>query len=58
MKKADTLLISVDFSNGSDNGICIVGRKEPNKPVEIINAFQGDEARSVYEKLITRTNKE
>ena len=55
MKKSDTLLVSADFFNGKDNGILIVGRKLPNETVKIVNAFQGDEARSLYEKLITKS---
>lgn len=29
-----------------------------NQSVEIINAFQGDEARGLYEKLVTKKKKE
>jgi len=36
----------------------VVGRKRMNQSVEIINAFQGDEARELYEKLVTKKKKE
>ena len=49
----DSILVSVDFSNNNDTGVLIVGRKRMNQSVEIINAFQGDEARELYEKLVT-----
>lgn len=54
MKKQDTLLVSVDFTNGKDVGVLIVGRKLPNQSVNIVNAFQGKEAEDLYLKLITK----
>ena len=54
----DSILVSVDFSNKNDTGVLIVGRKRMNQSVEIVNAFQGDEARELYEKLITKKTKE
>ena len=50
---SDTLLVGVDFSK-KDKGVLIVGRKRPNESVDIINAFQGEEAKELYEKLITK----
>ena len=54
----DSILVSVDFSNNNDTGVLIVGRKRMNQSVEIINAFQGDVARELYEKLVTKKKKE
>lgn len=53
-KTSDTLLVSVDFSNGKDNSVLVVGRKLPNQSVNIINAFKGDDAIRMYELLITQ----
>lgn len=50
----DSILVSVDFSNKNDTGVMVVGRKRMNQSVEFINAFQGDEARELYEKLVTK----
>lgn len=50
----DSILVSVHFSNKNNTGVLIVGRKKMNQSVEIINAFQGDEARELYKKLITK----
>ena len=36
----DSLIISIDTSNGKDNTVLIVGRKKPAQEMEIINAFQ------------------
>ena len=49
----DSLLIGVNFSNTDGMGVLIVGRKRMNQNPEIINTFQGDEARELYEKLVT-----
>lgn len=54
---SDTILVSVDFTNGVDTGVLVVGRKRPNQSVEIINAFQGKEAKDLYLKLITPVKK-
>ena len=54
VKTTDTVLVSFDFSHGKDNSVLIVGRKRPNGSVEIINAFQGEEAEWMYQKLVTK----
>ena len=41
----DSILVSVDFSNINDTGVMVVGRKRMNQSIDIINAFDGDEAR-------------
>lgn len=53
MKTTDTLLVGFDFSNGKDNSVLIVGRKGKGEEVKIINAFQGEEAEWMYNRLIT-----
>lgn len=57
MKVNECLLVSVDFTRGEDVGVLIVGRKRMNESVEIINAFQGEEAQELYKKLITKKEK-
>ena len=54
MKTTDTILVSYDFTHGKDVSVLIVGRKEPGKAIDIVNAFQGEEAEELYKKLITR----
>ena len=53
----DTILVSVDFTNGKDLSVMVVGRKRPNQTVEIINALQGKEAEDLYSKLVTPVKK-
>lgn len=54
----DTILIGVDFANNDSTGVLIVGRKRMNQSVEIINAFQGEEAEELYKRLTTKKDGE
>lgn len=57
MELSGSLVIGYDFSNGKDNSVLIVGRKRMNQSMEIINAFQGEEAAWMYKKLTTKKEK-
>lgn len=48
----DVIFVSYD-NHSNDVPILIVGRKRLNDSIEIINAFDGDEAKELYERLIT-----
>ena len=52
MKINESLIVGVDFTNGENVGVLIVGRKRPDQSVDIINAFQGKETEKLYNKLI------
>lgn len=52
-----TILVGFDFTHGEDNRIMIVGRKQ-GKTIEILNAFQGDEAEELFRKLTIPASKE
>lgn len=54
----DSILVSVDFSNKNDTVVMVVGRKRMNQSVEIINAFQGEEAKELYKRLTTKKDGE
>ena len=47
----DSLIISIDTTNGKDNTVLIVGRKRPTQEMEIVNAFQGEEALKLFSQL-------
>lgn len=53
-KQSGSVIASWDFSNGKDDGVLIIGVQHPKKPVEIINAFQGEEAEELMKKLTIR----
>ena len=50
---SDTVLVSFNRESPTSDPILIVGRKRKNQSVEIINAFQGDEAVELYNRLTT-----
>lgn len=56
-KLNECLLVSVEFTQGEDAGVLIVGRQKNGK-VDIVNAFHGQEAIDIYKKLITVNKKE
>ena len=47
------LLVSCVFPNNGDIPVVVVGEKVDGL-MKIINAFQGDEAKEIFNKLITR----
>lgn len=55
----DCVLVSVSFpeDGNKDSGVLIVGRQTKNGHVDIINAFQGEEARELYKKITSRKYK-
>lgn len=53
----DTLLVSIDIREG-ESALMLVGRKRKGEMLEVINTFQGEEAKDIYNKLITKKEKE
>ena len=54
MKITGSLLVGYDFSSNGDVPVLIVGRKKAKESVEVINAFQGEEAVELFKKLTER----
>ena len=53
----DVLLVSFD-AHSNDEPIMIVGRKKAGCSIDIVNAFQGEEAVDFYNALTTVVKKE
>jgi hypothetical protein len=53
MRITDSILVSVDFDmkGGPDTAILVVGKKKKGETIDILNAFQGEEAMELYRKL-------
>lgn len=53
MRVTDSILVSVDFDmqGGPDTAVLIVGKKKKCEAVDILNAFQGEEAMELWNKL-------
>ena len=52
-RKIESVIVSYDKMPGKDEAILLVGIKQPNQAVEIINALEGDEATELWNKLVT-----
>lgn len=52
-KTNGAVIVSWDFSHSKDKDILLVG-KQNKGVVSVINAFQGQEAREIYEKLLPK----
>ena len=52
--KAESLLISVAFDSENKVSLMVVGKKRKNETVDIVNAFQRDDAARLYHELITK----
>ena len=48
----DSVIVSVDFTNGIDNSVMIVGRKNEKGIIDICNAVQGEAAEHLYYQLL------
>lgn len=57
METSGAVIVSWDFSHGRDQDILLVG-KQKNGQVEVINAFQGPEAFTLWRKLTIRRKEE
>ena len=54
----ETLLVGYNNEHGKDRAVLIIGKKLPRGMVDIINAFQGEEATELYKKLTTKKEKD
>lgn len=59
MRVTDSILVSVDFDikGGPDTAVLVVGKKKKCEAIDILNAFQGEEAIELWNKL-TESGKE
>lgn len=53
MKSVGSVIVSWDFSHGKDVDVLLVG-KQVNGKVEVINAYQGEEAYELYCRLTVK----
>ena len=52
-KEAESVIVSFNPTESVKTALLIVGKKQPKKDVEIINAFQGIEAEKLWKQLTT-----
>ena len=49
---ASTMVVTFDWKNG-DKPILLIGKPTPSKEMDILSAFQNEEAVELYKKLIS-----
>ena len=47
-----SVIVSIDIPDNNNEPVMIVGRKDPNKPAEILNAIQSQEALDIWKTLV------
>ena len=57
MRTTSSIIVSYDASENGDEPILLVGKKNPNETIKIINEFQGKEAKNLWKKLTERNEK-
>ena len=58
MNSKGCYLVSWDFTNGKDKSVVLVGIKEKGQEVKVVNAFEGEEAEDIIEKLTVKEDSE
>lgn len=53
----DSILVAYTTNKETDTKVLVVGKKRMNQSVKIINAFDGDEAEELWNKLTTAKEK-
>lgn len=51
----DVLTVGFDFSNGKDETIMVVSRKNPGGSLTVVKAIKGPEAMEVYKDLTEKS---
>lgn len=57
MDTTGSVVVAYDHKSDTDTAVLIVGQKTPNVDIQIINAFEGEEAKELWNKLTTRKEK-
>jgi hypothetical protein len=52
----ETILVGFSVDPKKDIPVLIVGKKRKNQSMEVINAFQGDEAKELWNKLVVKND--
>ena len=52
--KTESLLVSITYDDTNKINLMVIGKKRKNEAVEIVNAFQGDDAARLYYELISK----
>ena len=57
MDITSSVIVAFDYKSDKDHAILLVGQKNPKVDIQIINAFEGEEAKELWKKLTTKKEK-
>ena len=52
--KVESLLVSITYDDNNNINLMVVGKKRKNEAIDIVNAFQGEDAARLYHELIAK----
>lgn len=52
--KTESILVSVTYDANNKVNLMVIGKKNRGEAVDVINAFQGEDAERLYNELITK----
>ena len=53
-----SVIVAFDYKADKDHAILLVGQKSPKIDIQIVNAFEGDETKELWEKLTNKKEKD
>lgn len=56
-KVTKTYILAVDYDSETENCVLIVGSKKPGMDATIINSFEGDQAKDIWNSLAIEDDK-
>lgn len=58
MKKdcAESFIVAFNFNANGDINLAVVGQRDDNGEMQIINAYEGDDAEALYELVSKKEN--
>ena len=49
-----SVIVAFDYKESADKALLLVGKQNPGKGVQVINAFDGEEAKELWKKLTSK----
>ena len=50
----DSVIVAFDYKAYTDKALLLVGKQDPKRGVQIINVFDGEEAKELWKKLTAK----
>lgn len=57
-RNTSSIIVAFDYQSDTGTAVLIVGKKDKSQAVEVINAFAGEEALTLWKKLTEKEKKD